>query len=265
MHNLGNGESLQPRRPQAIVALADGGRDGKVARALEILGLGALPVTTGAELLQLLEARPADLALIVLDLGVPFISGLELCRKARERSNAAMLIYGDTPTQEQLAGALDLGADGWIPATIQPDLIASIMRATLRRAGVTLPQAAHIIKVRDLVIDLARYEVTVKGRPAGLTPTEFRLLSYLAQHSGQVLSPRRLLEEVQGYTCSDQEAQDIVKVHIRRLRSKIETDASAPSYIVNVRGFGYMLERRASPRGEPAPSEPEPTEITTPV
>jgi DNA-binding response OmpR family regulator len=96
--------------------------------------------------------------------------------------------------------------------------------------------------VRDISIDVARHEVLVRGEKVELTRTEFRLLQCLAQHAGRVVQARALLREAQEYDCEDREAQDIVKVHIRHLRHKIEPNPQNPQYIMNVRGVGYMLE-----------------------
>jgi two-component system KDP operon response regulator KdpE len=103
--------------------------------------------------------------------------------------------------------------------------------------------------VRDLVLDFDRCQAVREEQVIPLTPTEFKILSYLARNAGKVVSPVEILRAVQDYTYSDREAQEIVKVYIRRIRRKIEVEPSEPSYIVNVRGFGYMLERRAARRG----------------
>jgi DNA-binding response OmpR family regulator len=102
------------------------------------------------------------------------------------------------------------------------------------------------VRVRELQIDLARYEASFGGRRVDLTPTEYRLLRHLALNAGKVVSAADLLKNAQDYSMewSEQDAQEIVKVHIRHLRHKIEPNPQSPSYILNVRGFGYMLERR---------------------
>jgi two-component system KDP operon response regulator KdpE len=106
------------------------------------------------------------------------------------------------------------------------------------------------ITVRDLVLDFDRCQAIREDETIPLTPTEFKILAYLAKNAGKVVSPVEILRAVQDYTYSDREAQEIVKVYIRRIRRKVELDPAEPSYIVNVRGFGYMLERRGNRRGE---------------
>jgi len=112
--------------------------------------------------------------------------------------------------------------------------------ALARRSSSAKPR--NLISVGDLTIDVERHVVTIADTPVDLTPTEFRILCVLAKNVGQVVSPKALLREAQDYDCEDREAQDIVKVHIRHLRHKIEPDPEAPIYIVNVRGFGYRME-----------------------
>jgi DNA-binding response OmpR family regulator len=107
-----------------------------------------------------------------------------------------------------------------------------------------------VLKYGDLIIDLERCEASVQGEPVKLTASEFRLLSCLARNPGRVLSSCSLVREIQGYDCSPQEAQGIIKVHVHNLRKKMKLGSKKTPYILNVRGFGYMFERRSSPREE---------------
>lgn len=144
------------------------------------------------------------------------------------------------------AGAVKLlenGADEIIAWPMSPQLLAANLRAVVRRVAQANLNPGFI-RVRDLVLDNRSHEVYANNRPVNLTPSEFRMLACMISCPGQVVSARMLLKEAQGYETEDQEAQDIVKVHIRRLRNKIEPEPSRPTYIVNVRGFGYRLERR---------------------
>ncbi|HEX2924464.1 MAG TPA: winged helix-turn-helix domain-containing protein [Chloroflexota bacterium] len=95
-------------------------------------------------------------------------------------------------------------------------------------------------------MDYARKEILLDGEQVAVTPAEYRLLACLARHLGKVVSSSELLKEMSGYDCSEQEAQEIVKVHVSRLRSKLDKDPGKASYLLNVRGFGYLLERRIS-------------------
>ena len=108
---------------------------------------------------------------------------------------------------------------------------------------------ANRTTVRDLAIDFETYQVTVADEPVQLTPTEFRLLAVLAQQTGRVVDPRALLSAVHQHDYSERDAQNLVKVHIANLRRKLKDDSSNP-YILCVRGFGYMLERRGRLRDD---------------
>src|SRR5205823_13613943 len=120
--------------------------------------------------------------------------------------------------------------------------------ARRRRPARGEEEPPEVLPVRDLEVDRERCEARLRGEPLPLTPTEFRILSCLTRNVGRVVSARQLLQEAQGYPCTDREAQQIVKVHVRHLRRKLPpTDGEQP-YIANVRGFGYLLERRAQPR-----------------
>ena len=124
----------------------------------------------------------------------------------------------------------------------------SAPRLARSRAGASSRPPAEdsesTIEVRDLVLDFDRCQVVRNDTKIPLTPTEFKILAHMARHAGKVVSPVEILRAVQDYTYSEREAQEIVKVYIRRIRRKIEEDPSSPSYIINVRGFGYLLERR---------------------
>ncbi len=125
---------------------------------------------------------------------------------------------------------------------------AMLRRRTAAQAEPEEDDGPSTITVRDLVLDFDRCQAVRNGETIPLTPTEFKILAYLAKNAGKVVSPVEILRAVQDYTYSEREAQEIVKVYIRRIRRKVEHDPAEPSYIVNVRGFGYMLERRSNRR-----------------
>jgi DNA-binding response OmpR family regulator len=128
--------------------------------------------------------------------------------------------------------------------------------AVLRRAGLARPSAGGKYDIGTLAIDLFTREVRVRGKAVDLTPTEFEIVHCLLSNSGRALSYRTLVRQVQGYDCSPEEARRLLKVHIHNLRWKVEPVPEKPAHILNVRGFGYLFERRRFPRngsGEPVP------------
>jgi DNA-binding response OmpR family regulator len=167
--------------------------------------------------------------------------------------------------QKAQAVALELGADACLTDGVQDVLLTAQLRALRRHRGagpLEEEPTNSLLRVRDITLDFDRCQATMTGEIVPLTPTEFKILAFLARNAGKVVSPSEILRSIQDYSYSDREAQEIVKVYIRRIRRKIESDASEPDYIVNVRGFGYMLERRSGRRADSS-FEDEPVEFRT--
>ncbi|MGK2965060.1 MAG: response regulator transcription factor [Tepidiformaceae bacterium] len=174
-----------------------------------------------------------------------------LIRLVANRAQAAVLVLAPGPHTHGFAAALEAGADVCMRETDGVEIFSAQLAAINRKKrGTTVVQedGPSTITVRDLVLDFDRCSATRATESIPLTPTEFKILAYLARNAGKVVSPVEMLRAVQDYTYSDREAQEIVKVYVRRIRRKLEFDPSEPDYIVNVRGFGYMLERRTSRR-----------------
>jgi DNA-binding response OmpR family regulator len=199
---------------------------------------------------RLLAQFDPDLVVLAVD---PRQEGdLTLVRTVARSCGASVLVLAPGPHSYGLPAALEAGADVCLRDTDGFELLAAQLTALARRR---MPAAAvddgpSTVTVRDLVLDFDRCQAVRDEETIPLTPTEFKILAYLAKNAGKVVSPVEILRAVQDYTYSDREAQEIVKVYIRRIRRKVELDPSVPSYIVNVRGFGYMLERRGTRRAE---------------
>jgi len=155
------------------------------------------------------------------------------------------------PRESDLIPSLDAGADDAVVARVDPAIFLARVRALLRRSQ-PAGRGTNTMVVRDLAIDFEKYSVSIEGRTVPLTPTEFRLLAVLAQQAGRVVDPRALLSAVHQHDYSERDAQNLVKVHIANLRRKLNDSRSDNPYILCVRGFGYMLERRGRARqGDP--------------
>ena len=180
--------------------------------------------------------------LILLDIRLPDGSGFDFCRQMRQlglRQPVIML----TAQQDELDKVLglEMGADDYVTKPFGLRELVSRIRAQLRRAYGDYASADNsALLVGDLVIDQNAAQALRAGKPVNLTPTEFRLLVYLARHRGQALSRAQIVEAVWGYA-PDLESEKSVNVHIRRLREKIEPDPAQPSLLLTVPGIGYRL------------------------
>ena len=180
--------------------------------------------------------------LVILDLMLPGIQGVELCRMLRnDPKTEALPIVMLTAKGEEVDKilGLEMGADDYITKPFSPRELVARVKAVLRRS-VEKPAAEKILKIGGLVIDKERYTVTVKGKPMKLSATEFKLLLFLAERRGRVFNRERLLDAV----WSDEAFVEprTVDVHIRRLRSHVEEDPSHPVYIKTLRGIGYFFD-----------------------
>lgn len=210
-----------------------------VSYALQGAGYRVKEVASGEAALCEVDQMAPDL--IVLDLRLPGIDGWEVCRRVRERSNVPILILTALTEDESLVKGLRLGADDYLGKPFSPVVLTARVQALLRRAG--NPSIQHRVLLRGLTIDLSSAEVRRDDEPVHLTPTEFRLLASMARRPGQVIGPGELMRLAQGYELPEREAYEIVKVHVRHLRRKIEPKSDQPRFVLTVRGMGYMLNR----------------------
>ncbi len=201
---------------------------------------------------RLLSRFQPDLAVLAIDPRRE--QDVALVRSVSRSCNAMIMVVAPGPHAHGLAAAFEAGADVCVRDTDGVDVLSAQVAALARRSAVTpeVDDSPSTITVRDLTLDFDRCQVERDDVKIPLTPTEFKILAFMAKSSGKVASPVEILRAVQDYTYSDREAQEIVKVYIRRIRRKIEPTPSDPTYIINVRGFGYMLERRGDTRSEEA-------------
>jgi two-component system alkaline phosphatase synthesis response regulator PhoP len=196
----------------------------------------------GTEALRLAREKRPDL--VVLDLMLPGLDGLEVCRALRAESTVSIIMLtAKTGEQDKLYG-LDLGADDYVTKPFSPKELAARVRAVLRRLPEeTYQRGPEQVEYGKLVINFAKHEVFLSAKPVELTPIEFRLLAVLAREPERVFNRAQIIESVAGY---DFDGFDrTIDVHILNLRRKLEPDPRHPRYIKTVYGFGYKFTRGA--------------------
>lgn len=184
--------------------------------------------------------REEEPDLILLDVLLPGMDGLELCRTIRRTSAVPVVMLTARDDSHDVVAGLEAGADDYVTKPYNVKEVAARIRALLRRTQGMLAESGGARRFDQLEIRVDEGVVLIDGHPIDLTKTEFRLLSALIDHERKVLSRDQLLELVWGY---DYYGDDrVVDAHIRRLRAKIERDPSAPEYVITVRGLGYKFD-----------------------
>jgi DNA-binding response OmpR family regulator len=200
-------------------------------------------VRDGQEALRLIALRPPDL--VVLDLMLPGIDGLEVCRRLRERWPIPVVMLTALGDESDRLAGFEIGADDYVTKPFSPRELAMRVRSVLRRARGGLPDKPDqgVIADRELSVDLAAHEVRSGGRLVQLTSREYDLLLFLMRNPRQAFTREQLLSEVWGWTFGD---TSTVTVHVRRLREKLESDPTVPRRIITVWGVGYRYEPEPS-------------------
>ena len=238
-------ENTGGRRPLKIL-IVDDEKDivDLVAYNLEKEGYETLKALDGEKALQLVRTKTPDL--VVLDLMLPGIQGLEVCKRIRKvPETAAIPIIMLTAKGEEIDKVLglEIGADDYITKPFSVKELLARVKAVLRRSEARrAADQEEVFESGGLRIDFKSYEVTVDGRKISLSPTEFRLLKFLSRNPGRVYSREQILDRVWGDDAFVEPRT--VDVHVRRLRAQIEKDLNSPNYIVTVRGAGYKFVDR---------------------
>jgi DNA-binding response OmpR family regulator len=222
----------------SILAVEDDERIRTAVRlALEDEGWNVEEAESGERALEVFGGGPFDVVLI--DLMLPGIDGFELCRSLRRNSDVPIvMVTARTDTHDVVAG-LEAGADDYLTKPFEPKELSARIRALLRRVRPSTPGHTHL-RFGDLEVIPDEGVVRKDGAEVHLTKTEFRLLVELASSPGRVHSREHLLEKVWGYDYFGDGR--LVDVHVRRLRTKVETDPALPRHVVTVRGLGYKLQ-----------------------
>jgi DNA-binding response OmpR family regulator len=191
----------------------------------------------GESVATIMRDTPADL--VVLDLMLPGIDGLEVCRRLRASSDVPVIMLTALGSETDRVVGLERGADDYVTKPFSPRELVLRVESVLRRAGErTRPEQGRLAD-GDLTVDLARHEATLDGRVLALTAREFDLLKFLVANPATAYSREELLQQVWGWSFGD---QSTVTVHVRRLREKIERDPTVPERLVTVWGVGYRWE-----------------------
>ena len=210
-----------------------------VRRNLEVRHYKVLTASNGLEAMAIFNNEKVDL--VILDLMMPHLDGLETTRRIRESSKTPIIILTALGEESDKVQAFDMGADDYLTKPFGVGELMGRIKAVLRRARWLEPSSNEEQLVRgDIRVDMERHLVTVKDSPVELTPTEFNLLVYLLKHAGRVLSHRVILQNVWGMEYGNE--AEYLRVYIGRLRQKIESDALNPRHLFTEHGMGYRFE-----------------------
>ena len=222
---------------QKILVIDDEREIVKLVRAyLEQAGFRVVTASDGQEGLFVFRHEKPDL--VVLDLSLPRMDGLDVCRTIRRESDTpVIMLTARVEEQDRLIG-LELGADDYIVKPFSPREVVARVRTVLRRAS-PAPSTPETLAAADVALDLARHIATIAGRPVDLTPTEFALLRAMVSQPGRAFSRMELLDTAQGEAYEGYERT--IDTHIKNLRAKIEPDPKNPTHIATVYGVGYKF------------------------
>lgn len=176
--------------------------------------------------------------LLILDLGLPDIDGVEVTRRLREWTQIPIIVVSVREQESDKIAALDAGADDYLTKPFGAGELMARIRVALRRA--TQPDTQAVFTSEDLTIDLTNRKVTLDGNEISLTPTEYDILKTLVQHAGKVLTHRQLLRNVWGTAYEDE--SHLLRVNVSNLRRKVEKDPARPQHLITEPGVGYRLK-----------------------
>jgi DNA-binding response OmpR family regulator len=211
-----------------------------IARNLELEDYQVLTASDGQQALELIEARSPDL--VLLDVMMPRMDGFTVCQRAREFSLVPIIIITARGQDQDKVRGLDMGADDYLTKPFSVDELLARVRSVLRRAQFSAERAQSrqtSTTIGDLSIDFTQHRVTIEKKEIIVTPIEYRILSYLAQNAGRVVTQDLLLDQVWGAEYVGE--SHMLQVNVNRLRRKLEPDPSHPRYIITRVGIGYFM------------------------
>ena len=205
--------------------------------ALGAQGYRLVESTTGED--GLAQAAPRQPDLVIVDLGLPDLDGVEVIRKLREWATMPIIVLSARGQERDKITALDAGADDYVSKPFSVGELLARMRVALRHSASVREPDEPTFTVGDLKVDLAQRKVFVSGKEVHLTPIEYKLLTMLVRYAGKVLTHRQLLKEVWGPAYADQ--AHYLRVYMAQLRRKLEADPARPRYLLTEPGVGYRL------------------------
>ena len=215
-----------------------------ITSTLRAAGYDALSASDGEQALAVADDQPLDL--VILDLMMPGIDGLEVCRRLRSTSEVPIIVLSAKDEESDKVDALNFGADDYLTKPFGvPELLARVGAVLRRTCQPVLDAGPRVLVQGPLLLDPGTRRLTVSGRTQTLTRTEFDLLHFLMRHAGKVVPHNLLLGEVWGPEYRNQ--TEYLHVYIGRLRQKIEPDQAHPRYLLTVAGLGYILQPNPLP------------------
>lgn len=232
-------QTAHPSTQQILIVEDDEDTTQVVSILLETAGYATVAVESAQGALQEIASTQPDL--VLLDLNLPDMNGLELLRQVRENSSLPMIVISGHTQERDKVIALEAGADDYMDKPFSPEELVARVGALLRRVRWT-PANEPRLSLRNLELDLVKRQATIRGKKLLLTPTEYDILVLLMRRAGQTISHDELLHSVWG----DQVQSDysVLRVNISRLRQKLEENPRYPTYIVTVAGQGYSMPTR---------------------
>jgi two-component system, OmpR family, KDP operon response regulator KdpE len=213
-------------------------------RNLEVRQFNVFTAANGLEALAIFNTQLIDL--VILDVMMPHMDGLETMRRIRQASTAPIIVLSALGEEHDKVVALNLGADDYLTKPFGVSELLARISAVLRRSHWVEPgRSAERLVRGEITTDLEQHRVTVRGSPVELTPTEFNLLYYLMENTGKVLPHQAILQNVWGHEYGGE--AEYLRVYIGRLRQKIEADPADPQYLITERGVGYSFQVNSTP------------------
>lgn len=229
-----------PKRKPLILVVDDDIRMLRMMkRMLELEDFEVLTANCGEAALKTFDKETPSL--VLLDIMMPDMNGYEVCRRIREFSQVPIIMVTAKGDDKEKVEGLDIGADDYVTKPFAASELAARVRAVLRRTSEVIRPQDTIFRYKDLVIDFASRRVTVNNQELKLTSTEYKMLSYISQNAGRVVTPDQLLNNVWGEEYIG--AAHLLQVNIARLRKKLGDDAKNPVYILTRPGIGYIIPK----------------------